>query len=118
MTHEKRPADRSYLGEFEEIVLLAVSHLRENAYGVTIRQAVEEKAQRPASIGAIYATLDRLEDKGFVSSRMGEATAERGGRAKKYFKVEGAGEQALDAADQARARLREVLPSGLLGGLA
>ncbi len=95
--------------------------MRENAYGVTIRQTVEEKAKRPTSIGAIYATLDRLEDKGFVSSRMGEATAERGGRAKKYFQVEGAGVQALSDAEQARLRLREgVLMGGLLpkGGLA
>lgn len=116
MAQEKRPADKSHLGEFEEIVLLSVLNLSENAYGVTIRQTVEEKAQRPTSIGAIYATLDRLEDKGFVSSRMGEATAERGGRAKKFFKVEGEGLHALSDAEQARIRLRTSLPSGLLGG--
>lgn len=106
-----------YLGEFEEIVLLAVMRLGSNAYGVTIRQTVEEVARRSTSIGAIYTTLERLEEKGFVSSRQGEATPERGGRAKRYFKIEASGVQALNKAEAIRSRLREGLnpvlqPSG------
>lgn len=106
---DKKP----YLGEFEEIVLLAILRLRDNAYGMTIRQLVEEATGRSTSIGAIYTTLDRLEQKGFVSSRQGESTPERGGRAKKYFKVEGTGAQALNDAQHARDALRGNLqPAG------
>ncbi len=107
-------ADKNtYLGEFEEIVLLAVARLGNNAYGVTIRQTVEDVARRSTSIGAIYTTLERLEEKGFVSSRQGESTPERGGRAKRYFKIEGAGVRALDDAEQVRNRLRgQLQPSG------
>src|SRR3712207_671733 len=94
-----------YLGEFEEVVLLAILRLRDNAYGVTIRQTVEEVAERPTSIGAIYTTLERLEQKGFISSWQGEPTPERGGRAKRYFKIEGAGVQALNAAQRTRTLL-------------
>jgi DNA-binding PadR family transcriptional regulator len=96
-----------YLGEFEEIVLLAVARLGTNAYGVTIRRTVEEVAERSTSYGAIYATLDRLEDKGMVSSRLGDATPQRGGRAKRYFKLEAVGQLALDLAQRTRDRLRD-----------
>jgi DNA-binding PadR family transcriptional regulator len=97
-----------YLGEFEEIVLLAVAHLREQAYGVPIRQTVQEAKRQDVSIGAIYTTLERLEQKGFVSSRLGESTEERGGRAKRYFKIEATGMQALEEAERVRAVLRQV----------
>lgn len=90
------------LGELEEIVLLALIKLGRESYGVPIHETVEEATERFISIGSIYATLDRLERNGFVSSRMGEATAERGGRAKKYFKIEGAGILALKEADRIR----------------
>jgi PadR family transcriptional regulator PadR len=104
---------KTYLGEFEEIVLLAILRLGANAYGVPIRQTVEEATKRSISIGAIYTTLERLEHKGFVSSRQGEPTPERGGRAKRYFKIEGAGAQALADAQQARDLLRGRLqPAG------
>ncbi len=110
---------KNSLGSFEETILLALLALRENAYGVTIRQAVERATGRDTSIGAVYATLDRLEDKGYVSSRQGEATAERGGRAKRYFKIEGSGETALKEAEAVRRRLRQGTGLGLpLGGLA
>jgi len=95
-----------YLGEFEEIVLLTVARLGGNAYGVSIRQTVEEVAGRPTSIGAIYTTLERLEEKGFVSSRQGEPTPERGGRAKRYFTIEASGHQALAEAERVRRSLR------------
>jgi PadR family transcriptional regulator PadR len=95
-----------HLGEFEELVLLAVERLGKTAYGVSIRQTLEEHANRSASIGAIYVTLQRLEEKGLVRSRRGEATAERGGRAKRYYEVEAAGEKALAEVELARGRLR------------
>lgn len=97
--------DKSFVQGFDEIVLLAVLKLGKNAYGVTIRHAVEDATQRATSIGAIYTTLERLEQKGFISSRQGESTPERGGRAKRYFNIEGAGIQALADADLARKRL-------------
>ena len=106
----------SYLGEFEELVLLAILRLGDNAYGMTIRQVVEDVGERFTSIGALYATLDRLEQKGFISSQLGEATPERGGRAKKYFKVEGSGVAVLSEAERVRGRLRAGLQPGLIGG--
>jgi len=111
---------KTSLGSFEEVILLTLLRLGENAYGVTVRQTVEEVTGRPASIGAIYATLDRLEEKGYVSSRQGEATPERGGRAKRYFKLEGTGLAALCEAELVRSRLTQGLNPGLtaLGGVA
>ncbi len=103
-----------YLGEFEEIVLLTVARLGANAYGVSIRQTVQDVAGRPTSIGAVYTTLERLEQKGFVSSRQGEPTAERGGRAKRFFRVEAPGHQALAEAERVRRSLRGEL--ALAGG--
>jgi PadR family transcriptional regulator PadR len=94
-----------YLGEFEELVLLAVLVLRDNAYGVSIRDLLEQETGRNVSFGAIYTTLDRLKTKGYVSSRQGEPTKERGGRAKRYFKIEGIGETALKEAQTARNKI-------------
>src|SRR5947208_3133453 len=107
------PSDKLYPGEFEEIILLAIARLGDNAYGVTIRRTVEEVAERPTSIGAVYTTLERLEQKGLISSRQGEKTPERGGRAKRYFRLEATGERALQEADRRRVLLRSRLqPSG------
>ena len=83
------------LGSLEHIVLLAVARLGTKAYGMTVRQEIEKRTGRDLSIGAVYATLERLERKGYVSSSIGEPTAERGGRAKRHFQIEAAGEQAL-----------------------
>ena len=97
----------------DEIVLLAVMRLGPNAYGVTIRKAVTEATGQEPSIGAIYTALERLEEKGFVSSRQGEPTPERGGRAKRYFEITGAGAQALTEAERVRALLRgQLRPAG------
>lgn len=104
---------KDYLGHFEEIVLLAVLSLREDAYGAKIRQKVAEVTERDVSIGAVYATLDRLERKGYMKSWQGEATPERGGRAKRYFKVEGAGVRALNLSAAARNRLTKGMDLGL-----
>jgi PadR family transcriptional regulator, regulatory protein PadR len=102
-------ATKNQLGQLEEIVLLATLRLEGNGYGASIQETIEEKTGRDISIGALYATLDRLERKGFVSSRQGEATPERGGRAKRYFKVEAAGMQALSETHRTRAKLTEGL---------
>ena len=84
------------LGPFEQLVLTAILSLGERAYGVTIHQKVGELARpKSAPLGAIYVTLDRLEDKHYVSSWLSEPTAERGGRAKRCYKLEAAGERAL-----------------------
>jgi PadR family transcriptional regulator len=95
----------TYLGEFEELVLLAIIALEGNAYGVTLRQHLEKEAGRTVSYGALYTTLDRLERKGFVSSWYGGATATRGGRSKRFFQVEGLGHQVIRDARAARERI-------------
>jgi DNA-binding PadR family transcriptional regulator len=83
------------LGSLEHIVLLAVMRLGLNAYGVTVRRDIESVTGRDISIGAVYATLARLESKGLVKSHAGEPTAERGGRAKRYFGMTADGKSAL-----------------------
>ena len=86
---------KQFLGEFEELVLMAVLKLAQNAYGIPIADAIEEATGKRVSTGALYVALGRLEEKGFLSSYLGEATAERGGRAKRYYRIENAGRQAL-----------------------
>jgi PadR family transcriptional regulator PadR len=84
------------LGQFEQLVLTAILTLREEAYGVTILSKVQELAQpKPVSLGAIYVTLDRLEDKGLLESWLSDPTPERGGRAKRCYRLEALGERAL-----------------------
>lgn len=85
----------SYLGEFEQLVLLAVLRLEEDAYGATIRRLIEEATERQVSIGAIYTTLDRLQAKGLVTAHIGEPTGERGGRRRKVYTLQRAGREAL-----------------------
>jgi DNA-binding PadR family transcriptional regulator len=85
---------RGYLGDLELMVLLAVIRLGEDAYGVPISQEIERQSGREAALGTIYAALDRLEDKGLVSSELGNPTPERGGRAKRYFHITAAGVRA------------------------
>jgi PadR family transcriptional regulator, regulatory protein PadR len=86
----------SGLGQFEQLVLTAILALHGDAYGVTIHAKVKELAQpKVVSLGAIYVTLDRLEDKGYLASWLSEPKAERGGRAKRCYRLEGLGERAL-----------------------
>jgi DNA-binding PadR family transcriptional regulator len=80
----------------EQIVLLSLVRLRDNAYGMTVRRDIAERTARDISIGAVYATLERLEKNGYVSSFIGEPTAERGGRRKRYFRIEADGRRALE----------------------
>src|SRR6185312_391157 len=89
------------LGEFEQIVLLAILRLDERAYGVTIREEIAAKTGRDPSPGALYTTLARLEEKGLLQSRLGEPTRDRGGRAKRFVKVTGAGVDAISRAQRA-----------------
>ncbi len=93
---------RDNLGEFEQLALLAVMRLGDEAYGARIQEELDGRVARSASISAIYITLTRLEGKGLVSSWMGEPTEVRGGKARRYFRVELAGIAALHGA---RARL-------------
>jgi PadR family transcriptional regulator len=89
------PKKTETLGTLEQLVLLALARLHGNAYGVTIRQEIETRAGRRISLGAIYPTLDRLEQKGLVSSYMTEPTSVRGGRSRRHFELEPAGADAL-----------------------
>jgi len=81
----------AYLGQFELMVLLALMRLADDAYGVTIAQELERQTGREVVIASVYATLERLQDRGLVSSSLGDATPERGGRAKRYFRITSAG---------------------------
>ena len=84
------------VGSFEQLVLVAILAQADNAYGVTIHAAVEDLARpRSVQLGAVYATLDRLEDKGLVASWLSDPTPERGGRSKRHYRLEGAGKRAL-----------------------
>jgi DNA-binding PadR family transcriptional regulator len=97
------------LGEFEQIVILAILRLGEDAYGVTIRNEIEKCTEREPSPGALYTTLDRLEAKRLVRSRLGEPTPERGGRSKRYFTVTAKGVQTVSHAIRNYQRLLEGL---------
>ena len=89
------------MGEFEQLVLLAILHLDDDAYGMEVRTEIEARLGREVSYGAVYTTLDRLEKKGYVAHRMGETLSERGGRARKYFRVLPDGRAALRATREA-----------------
>ena len=88
------------LGSLEHIILLALLRLDGSAHGMMVRREIEERTGRDVSIGAVYATLERLETKGYVSSSIGEPTAERGGRAKRLFRLQAAGRRALQVSEQ------------------
>ena len=88
---------REHLGEFEQIVLLAILRVREDAYGVPIRLEIENRTGRSVTVGALYRTLDRLEEKGYVTSSFGDPTPARGGRSRRYFKLRPIGLRTLRA---------------------
>jgi DNA-binding PadR family transcriptional regulator len=89
------------LGEFEHIVLLTLLRLETNAYGAAIRQLLQSEIDRDVALGALYSTLERMEKKGLVVSKLGESTAQRGGRPKRFFSVTSEGKAALKHAKQA-----------------
>jgi PadR family transcriptional regulator, regulatory protein PadR len=106
---------REFLGGFELLVLLALIRLGDEAYGVPISEAIEESSGKDVAIGSVYITLERLESKGLVSSRLGEPTAERGGRAKTYFRVTAKGLRQVRNAQRTLISLWKGIPQ-LEGG--
>lgn len=104
------------LGEFEQLVLLAVVRVGDEAYGVPIHEELASRARRTVSVAAVYKTLERLEAKGYVSSRIGEPTAERGGRRRKYFTIEAPGRAALRESLAALRRMTAGIEADLPGG--
>jgi DNA-binding PadR family transcriptional regulator len=101
--------DAPTLGELEQLILLAILRLGDDAYGVTIRAELSERAGRKIVPGAAYTALERLENKGLVVSHMGDPTPQRGGRAKRYVKVSAAGLKALKRALGAYERMLDGL---------
>lgn len=98
-----------FLGEFEYVVMLALARLGDQGYGVRIRQEIEEKGAREVAIGSVYSALDRMERKGYVSSHLGDPTPERGGKAKRYYRLEPPGLHALNRSKEVFDRLWEGL---------
>jgi DNA-binding PadR family transcriptional regulator len=98
---------KGFIGEFEELVLLTVAVLGDDAYGVLIKDEIEKTANRGISLGALHTTLGRLEDKGFIESHMGGATKVRGGRRKRYFRLTRQGKIALHTIRNLRDKLWE-----------
>jgi PadR family transcriptional regulator PadR len=101
------------LGEFEQLVLMAVLRAGDDAYGVTIRRAIVERSGREVSLAAVYKTLTRLEEKGFVVTTVGEPTPERGGRRKRYYSITVAGRQSLRQSVEVLRRMARGLDLGL-----
>ena len=97
------------LGELEQLVLLAVARLQGDGYGVTIRREIERRGGREVSVGAVYVTLERLEEKGLLSSFVGEASPRRGGRARRHYRLERAGAEALSVARERLEKMWEDL---------
>ena len=102
------PKKSDTLGPFEQLVLTAVVTLRERAYGVPIHAKVSELAERAVNLGSVRVTLDRLQDKGYVSSWLADPTPERGGKSKRYFRLEPAGLAALQEAIAMSHRMSEA----------
>lgn len=103
--------NRHQLGEFEEIVLLTVGILYSNAYGVAIIDEIQQRLGRKVSIGALQTVLRRLEDKGYLSSQLGEATSVRGGKRKRYFSLTTLGSRVLRETQEQRVELFKAIPN-------
>lgn len=99
-----------YLGEFEEIVMLTVGVLYNDAYGVSIKMEIEKKLSRKVSVGALQTALKRLEDKGYLRSHEGEGTQERAGRPKRYFVITALGKKAIQNTRETREKLWRAIP--------
>jgi PadR family transcriptional regulator PadR len=104
-------AERSYLGELELMILLVLIHLGENAYGVPISRELERHRGREVSLGSVYASLERLEGKGLVVSQLGDPLQERGGRARRYFRITEKGLRQANETRQLLTRLWSQVPS-------
>ena len=103
--------DAMLMGGFEQMVLLSVLHVGDDAYAVSVRRAIEARTGRRVTRGALYTSLERLEGKGYLRSRMGEPTPERGGRSRRYYRVTPAGVRALKVSKQTLVRLWQGLES-------
>ncbi|MEQ8413891.1 MAG: helix-turn-helix transcriptional regulator [Imperialibacter sp.] len=101
------------LGEFEEVVLLTVAILNDDAYGVNIKQEIEMRMKRKVSTGAMQTALRRMEAKGYLASEFGEATAVRGGKRKRYFKITPFGVKALEHYKETRMSLWDAIPGAV-----
>ncbi len=100
-----------YIGEFQEIVMLAILVLDDNAYGVTIQKELKIRLNRDCSRGALHTALTRLQEKGFIASEMGGASAIRGGRRKRYYTVTNKGKVALKEAKDMRDQMWQAIPN-------
>lgn len=103
--------NRTNIGEFEELVLLVVGVLNDNAYGISIQEEVGRQAKRKLSISAVHSVLTRLEKKGYLTSYMGGETKERGGRRKRFFKLTGSGREAINEVREMRNKLWDIMPN-------
>ena len=104
------------LGEFEQVILLAIAHLGSQAYGTSIRREIEARTGREIAVGALYTGLERLERKGYVSSLMADPTPQRGGRAKRHFQIEPDGAAALKRSREMLAKMWDGLSPDLRRG--
>ena len=98
------------IGEFEEMVLLMIAALHDEAYGVSIQENLVEKLSKKINISAVHVALKRMEDKGFVKSRFGGITEDRGGRRKKYYVITALGKRVLDSRYELRTELYKMIP--------
>lgn len=105
---------RTFLGEFEEVVLLVVAACAEDGYGVTIWEQLQQQTGRSITVSAVHATLYRLQEKGYLSSQLGGATPERGGRRKRFFTLTALGSRALLEIQAMRQQLWQAIPQGKL----
>ena len=106
---------RFQLGEFEEVVMLTVGVLYDEAYGVSIKKEIETRLSRKVSVGALQSALKRLENKDYLKSREGESTQERAGRPKRYFTITAHGKNALEYTRSTRNELWDAIPKMALG---
>lgn len=100
----------TYLGEFEELVLLTVGVLYQSAYGVSIKEEIEHRSGRKVTLSTVHSSLNRLEEKGYLESELGAATKERGGKRKRMFKITNLGTKALETSRSLREQLWENIP--------
>ena len=107
---------KEYLGEFEELILTMVGVLQEDAYGAAIAEEIETRLKREVNLSAVHVTLYRLEDKGFIKSKLGGATNERGGRRKRIYTITSAGMAMLRAMKDARVDLWKMIPQLKISG--
>jgi DNA-binding PadR family transcriptional regulator len=104
---------RYFLGEFEELVMLTVAVLNQQAYGVAVTQEIERQTGRVVDFSSVHTTMKRLQEKGFLTSEMGGATPERGGRRKRLYSITTSGYQVLKEVQQVRSQLWEMIPNKL-----